>query len=470
MSLLSEVGVFSEEGLSLVLYLELAGIMGVGVHGVKHAPARPGFMTDPWRSPVDGTTILMRSANPLLPPRTESPADAVHGILGCNGPDFQILQVLGRLGRMPVLGGEDLVRCEDVGPREDGSLQVGAAEANSLLVGSPWAWKEDLWLWTLPWPRATPHSRGNIARQPNCRFSACRPTLVGRMMGQGQTRTERGERMTVRRLARIGGIGFAGGSLGAFLAEATINIQIPLSPLISNLLGVSIWAAIFAAILSCVLTWALAPRGGRSGIPWRAFRRAAPVGALAGLLAGGSAQLVYSVPMNSIALREYAFRPLCWGIVGALLGWRLSSVIPNLGQRRGLVAGGAGGAVGGYAFILVCSFLPHILGRVVGIGALGAALGLTVLVADSLFREAILEVAWTPKERITFTLGPKPVYIGGGDDDHIYLRGLPRHAASVLLEQGKVEYRDGATGQRTELRDGRRLKIGQVEMVVRARA
>jgi hypothetical protein len=98
---------------------------------------------------------------------------------------------------------------------------------------------------------------------------------------------------------------------------------------------------------------------------------------------------------------------------------------------------------------------------------MGAALGLALVVAELLFRKAVLEVIWAPKEVTSVTLGAQPVYIGGGDD-HIHVSGLAQHAAAVTFDQGKIEYCDGATGQKTALKSGSRIKIGTVEILVRA--
>jgi hypothetical protein len=68
----------------------------------------------------------------------------------------------------------------------------------------------------------------------------------------------------------------------------------------------------------------------------------------------------------------------------------------------------------------------------------------------------------------SITLCPSPIYIGGGDD-HVYVAGLPHHAAAVAHEQGKIQYIETATGRRTDLKDGSRIKIGQIEIVVVAK-
>jgi hypothetical protein len=51
----------------------------------------------------------------------------------------------------------------------------------------------------------------------------------------------------------------------------------------------------------------------------------------------------------------------------------------------------------------------------------------------------------------------------------VYVAGLPHHAAAVVHEQGKIQYIETATGRRTDLKDGSRIKIGQIEIVVVAK-
>jgi hypothetical protein len=122
---------------------------------------------------------------------------------------------------------------------------------------------------------------------------------------------------------------------------------------------------------------------------------------------------------------------------------------------------------GGMGFLVVAGLFAEMIGRMLGVGILGAALGLAIVIVEALFREASLEVIWAPREVTTLSLGPKPISIGGGDD-HVHLSGLPRRAASVAMEQGKIYYTDTATGKKTEFRDGSRIKVGKVEMVVHA--
>ncbi len=64
-------------------------------------------------------------------------------------------------------------------------------------------------------------------------------------------------------------------------------------------------------------------------------------------------------------------------------------------------------------------------------------------------------------------LGTQPILIGGGDD-HIFINGLPQNSASIVLNDGKILYKDKATEKETILRNGSKLKIGKVEIVVHA--
>ena len=123
--------------------------------------------------------------------------------------------------------------------------------------------------------------------------------------------------------------------------------------------------------------------------------------------------------------------------------------------------------MGGICFLLVCSVLPETLGRLSGMAALGIALGLAMYVVEQLFREASLEVIWAPGETTRVSLGAQPVTIGGGED-HVFVRGLPEHIASIVFENGQIEYVESINGKRTSLQDGSRMPIGNLEIVVHA--
>ena len=261
-------------------------------------------------------------------------------------------------------------------------------------------------------------------------------------------------------------MGLAGGAAGSLCAELVDLKRATFARLIFD---TALWSAIFTAVLTVGLFWAGEIYRRRPNFPVNLVRKAVVSGALAGALAGAIAQFIYSIPMDSEVMREFAFKPACWGLMGGLLGWRLSKAIPNLGLARGVAGGLLGGSFGGLGFILSTMYLPELLGRMLGVGILGAALGLAIVTIEAIFRQASLEIIWAPKESTSVTLGTIPVYIGGGDD-HIYIAGLPQHAAGVILENGAIHYIDSATGKRTPLKNGSQIKIGKVTLVVRAKS
>lgn len=138
-------------------------------------------------------------------------------------------------------------------------------------------------------------------------------------------------------------------------------------------------------------------------------------------------------------------------------------------MRPSGIAGALGGFLGGIGFLIASSIFAEVLGRMAGFGVLGAALGLAVVAIEEMFRTARLDVIWAPKEVTSITLGSKPVFIGGGDD-HIFIDGLPQHALGVILENGKIQCIDNATGNRSDLKEGSRIQIGKVEVVVRTKS
>lgn len=226
------------------------------------------------------------------------------------------------------------------------------------------------------------------------------------------------------------------------------------------------WIGTYAAVLAAALFAA----GGWHGHQEMRPKRLATVliwGALAGFAAGALAQAAFSVPFGSPLFHNIVVRTLCWCLLGTALGGLLSKPVPNLGFIRGSLAGCLGGGLGGAGFLLIGSILPLAIGRVVGLGTLGLALGLAMIVVEKLFREASLEVIWAPNETTNFNLGAQAVTIGGGED-HVFVRGLPSRFASITFANGVIEYVETASGKRTLLKDGSRLEIGKLNLVIHA--
>jgi Ca-activated chloride channel family protein len=258
--------------------------------------------------------------------------------------------------------------------------------------------------------------------------------------------------------------GFGGGMLGALLAELIPNFG---HGLVSHVGYTSLWSAISAALITVAL-FAAGEIYNRKPFSLSIYRKGIFSGTIAGAIAGFVAQAVYSFQGEPNFFNQVIFRAFCWAIMGALLGWKLSTVVPNLGSTRGIIAGAIGGFVGGIGFLIASSIFVEILGRMCGLGVLGAALGLAVVAIEEMLRAARLDVIWAPNEVTSITLGSRPVYIGGGDD-HVFIYGLPQHALGVVLENGKIQCIDSSSGKRSDLKEGSRIKIGKIEVIVRTK-
>jgi hypothetical protein len=262
----------------------------------------------------------------------------------------------------------------------------------------------------------------------------------------------------------FGIMAFGGGASGALAAEVVPFLGRTPASLVGH---TALWAAIWCAFTTVAIC-AAGEIYNRKPFKIEPYGKALVTGAIVGLIAGGIAQAVYSAQPGLGLFKVFVLRSLCWGLLGAIFGWRLAGATPNLGVSRGVTAGAIGGILGGILFLIVSLLIQEVVGRMIGVGILGGAVGLAIVTAEALFREASLDVLWSPKERTSFTLGPSPIYIGGGDD-HVYVAGLAHHAAAVVHEQGKIQYIESATGQRTDLKDGSRIKIGPLEIVVVAK-
>ncbi|NBV24614.1 MAG: hypothetical protein EBS05_22175 [Proteobacteria bacterium] len=259
--------------------------------------------------------------------------------------------------------------------------------------------------------------------------------------------------------------GALGGAAGAVLAEFAPATRRG-DPAWKMVIVTGIWSAIAATVLASTL-FAAGEWHQRRNFRPRQLQRILLFGTLAGFLSGTAAQAAYSIEFGSELFQETVVRVIYWALMGALLGTLLSRPVPNLGLLRGFCAGTAGGGLGGIGFLLVSAVLPDAIGRAVGIGTLGLALGLAMIVVEKLFREACLEVIWAPNETTNFNLGAQAVTIGGGED-HVFVRGLPHRFASIVFTNGLIEYVETASGARTPLKNGSRLEIGKLNLVIHA--
>jgi len=262
--------------------------------------------------------------------------------------------------------------------------------------------------------------------------------------------------------------GALGGAAGSVLAEFAPGGGRTES-LLRLAVTTGVWSALAAAVLASFLFAASEWHQRRNFRP-KQVQRLLLLGALAGFISGAVAQGAFSIPIGSPEFHNRVVRTLCWALMGGMLGALLSRSVPNLGALRGLLAGACGGGTGGIGFLLVVEQVPaalQVLARLVGWGTLGLFIALAMLVAERLFREASLEVIWALNETTNFNLGAQAVTIGGGED-HVFVRGLPQRFASIVFANGVIEYVETASGTRTPLKNGSRLEIGKLNLVIHA--
>lgn len=263
--------------------------------------------------------------------------------------------------------------------------------------------------------------------------------------------------------------GFLGGFVGDLVTEPFASRDGAAKGFSSVLMRTGFWVAGMVAVLSPALAFAGAHYNRRQPSVGGTIKMTV-LGALGGGLSGALIQAFYSAgfvlglePKSAIA---ELFRCLAWGLMGGTVGGLLARTVPNLARWRAVCAGLVGGAIGCGGFLLVGAVLSDMPGRLLGVGVMGMAIGLSIVVAEKLAREASLEIIWAPNEITVANLGERPVFIGGGREDDVFVRGYPARHAGITLKQGRVEYLEGATGRQATLKNGSRMEIGKLTVVV----
>lgn len=264
--------------------------------------------------------------------------------------------------------------------------------------------------------------------------------------------------------------GFLGGFLGDLVTEPFAARDSAANKGFSAVLArTGFWVAGMVAVLSPALAFAGALYNRRQPSVGGTIKMTV-LGALGGGLSGALIQAFYSAgfvlglePKSAIA---ELFRCGAWGLMGGTVGGLLARTVPNLARWRAACAGLVGGAIGCGGFLIVGSVLSDMPGRLLGVGVMGLAIGLSIVVAEKLAREASLEIIWAPNEITYANLGDCPVFIGGGKEDDVFVRGYPARHAGITLKQGRVEYLEGASGRQATLKNGSRMEIGKLTVVV----
>lgn len=258
--------------------------------------------------------------------------------------------------------------------------------------------------------------------------------------------------------------GFLGGLVGDLITEP-ILWDASLSQWIHNcLFGAGIGSMLAPALAGAAALYQRRPPTASNLVKMMLL------GALGGALSEVLIAIVYRagfqlglVPGSTIA---QVYRCVVWGISGGMIGGLTAHSVPNLRLWRAIFAGLVGGAIGCLGFLLLSAAVSAVFGRLLGFGVQGLAIGLSIVVAEKLAQEASLEIIWAPNEVTFANLGERPVFIGGGREDDVFVRGYPPRHAGITLKQGRIEYVEADAGRQATLRNASRLEIGKLTLVV----
>ncbi len=263
------------------------------------------------------------------------------------------------------------------------------------------------------------------------------------------------------------------GAIGALLGDAGTEV-FPLSEsvsMIGTVFHVSLWTGIISLgiALSLLITqnFYLKKKVFSNSLLSAGFR-----GILTGGIAGGIAQIAFHFTSSISETVEIISRIICWGIFGLGTGWGISKFVPNYPKRTAMIAGFIGGSIGGAAFRFSINYLPEVASRLLGVAIVGFFIGLMISYIEELLREAWLTVVWGKDEKSSISLGTKPVILGSSSEADIYLpkeKGFPPITAVIMLNKSKVVIDNKINNQSTELRNGSKIMLGSIEIIVNTR-
>lgn len=189
-------------------------------------------------------------------------------------------------------------------------------------------------------------------------------------------------------------------------------------------------------------------------------------GFLAGLIGGAAGQLLFQNTAGGTAW-EAVSRLLGWGLLGGLIGCGMSLFVPNLKWWRGLAGGLTGGLVGAVAFVVISLTAGAFLGRWIGAGILGFFIGLMVALAELAFRRYWLEVAFSPREVRTVTLGSAAVSLGGDERRvAIAVPGCPPLVLRYWIDGQRVMCEEVLRERTAEVLPGDCKQLGKVAVTL----
>jgi hypothetical protein len=265
------------------------------------------------------------------------------------------------------------------------------------------------------------------------------------------------------------------GAIGAVAAFLPGEIVQSFRDDASTFLGVIARAAIWIGVLGIGCATALVIGQNRYlRRPWLGVRDAAIAvggGLLAGMISGVAAQVFFSMALllgSGNAVFGETARVVAWGIFGALIGFGMAFIIPNLGRMRGVVGGAVAGALGGIGFIVGVSIGGNEVGRLVGMTAVGFVLGYVIGLVEQAARTAWLQVSYgQSRETVRVSLGPELVCVGSNSQRcAIWAQGARSIALRFRYVDGRVICDDMNTERTAVVESGFQQQVGNVNVMV----
>jgi hypothetical protein len=102
--------------------------------------------------------------------------------------------------------------------------------------------------------------------------------------------------------------------------------------------------------------------------------------------------------------------------------------------------------------------------RILSAALLGFAVGLTVVLAETVLRTAWVEVQYGPGEVRRVSLGPKPVTFGGSREATVFVRDVAPIALTCRFAEGSLFVRQQPAGQETAVPDAHTISLGTVSV------
>jgi len=249
--------------------------------------------------------------------------------------------------------------------------------------------------------------------------------------------------------------------------EPSVSRKVGVAGFLLGVASVGLTLGVLALGTSCAISVAQARMlGSDSWLP-RDLAKIVLLSLCSGVLAGLVGQALLVAMASSLgSFGAKFFKVVAWVVVGGLLGFAFSLIIPNLDRGKAIV----GGLIGGILSGIVLSILPGGVGRFFACVILGGAVGLSVAVVEAIAREGYLRVIWGPGEFTTVNLGVTPVTVGTGVESTVKIpksSGFPATIATFTMKGGKAVMFHNMTGATHPLRDGNKLPLGTVTIEVK---